>query len=248
MRTRVVTKRSPTKVERFSIWDNLARHEEELRALGATEVDLAPLREAAKAVDAEESAAAKASGANPALDKGTLTDLLAPYLCANGWVVKPPSLVARRWASSAVLKVTNNQEPTDAIGLCYCVLAGLFVLRAWGEGRHDDVMRLVTAPGELANLLPKLEDSSGNCDFNDLLQDYTVLMGTAKKKGWLRIQFQRTLAALRSRISARSTSSASGNTSAQNAPSASTGKSSAPPLQPGSAPSAGKPTVNRKAS
>ena len=142
-RCKVKTIRHPATVERYTIWDNLARHEEELKAIGATEADLAPLREAAKAVDAVETQVARAEGNNPAFDKASLTQLTSPYICANGWTIAPPSFEARRWAAAAVLKVTGGQEPNDAIGIAYCVLAGLFVIRAWGEGRLDDVVRLV---------------------------------------------------------------------------------------------------------
>ena len=245
-RCKVKTIRHPATVERYTIWDNLARHEEELKAVGATEADLAPLREAAKAVDAVETQVAKEQGNNPNLDKGTLTDLTAPYICANGWIVQPPSMEARRWAGAAVIKITGGQEPNDAVGMSYCILAGLFVLRAWGQGRLDEVMRLVTAPGELASLLPKLEDEAGR-DPLALARDYSVLMGyplqpSKKNCPWQVHQYRRILEKLRSRFSANATSASSTSSTGPGAPSASTGTPSAHSRPDSSRPSSGNTT------
>jgi len=183
MPVRKVIKRHPTKVERYTIWDNFERHVAELKAIGAKEKDLAPLKKAAEAVDKEESVDAKKKGKNPALHNKTLTDLAAPYICVNGWTIQPPSKLARRWACNAMLKVTGGETPDDNLGLFYSILAALWALKAWGDGKRDQVMQIITAPGRLAELVPQLEENSKDCNLDDLAEDYYLVMGYSKKNG-----------------------------------------------------------------
>jgi len=193
------------KTERFTIWDNYERHVEELKALGAKARDLDPLKQAAEAVSVEEQKEDREKGRNPALETASYGDITAPYECANQWVIQPPTRPAKRWAAAAMMKVTGGREPDDPIGLAYSILAGLWILKAWGEGRKDLVMKAVTAPGALAELLPALEDQCGDIDVDALALDYQTVMGLGKKNSPARAKYLKTLSKLRKTFSGQST-------------------------------------------
>ena len=181
MPVRKVVKRHPTKVTRYTIWDNFDRHVRELKSIGATDKDLAPLKKAAEAVDKEEQVDAKNKGRNPSLNNKTLSDITVPYTCVNGWVIQPPSKLARRWASNAMLKVTGGEPPSDKLGILYSMLASLWTLKSWGDGKRDAVMQIITAPGRLAELVIQLEDVGAKWDIDALTEDFYLLMGFLKK-------------------------------------------------------------------
>ena len=216
-KTRVKTRVVSDRVEVLTIWDNFERHCRELRAVGAGDKDLAPLKEAAAEVAAEEEKESLATGKNPALNKADLADLTAPRICANGWEIAPPSLSAKRWASTAVLKTTGGVAPNDPVGCGFAILAALWVLRAWGAGRRDEVMQTIAGPGRLADLIPRLQDDSPACDMDALSDDYVALMGLAKKKSLARQRaesaYNKALSSIRMKCSGSSTTGSSLSTS-----------------------------------
>ena len=218
-------------VQRLTIWDNFDRHRDELLAQGAVEADLVPLREAAKTVEAEEQRTAVDMAENPALREGGggILDLTTPRECANGWVVAPPTRMARRWAATAVLKLTGGEEPDDSLAFAFCVVAGLWVLKAWGEGRRDMVMQTVLGSGKLAELIPQLVDKHA-AQIEQLAGDYSELMGF-KKKAEALAAYQTALDSLRLRCSSGSIKASSSATSAPGDPSGLPG----PSTKPGSA-------------
>lgn len=209
MKSRVRTRVVSVNKQRFTIWDNYERHVDELKAIGATDEDLAPLKEAAEAVAAEEEKHDMAAGRNPALADGGLDELQAPHVCANGWEIDPPSLPAKRWASAAMLKVTGGVPPEDPVGTCYAVLAGLWALKTWSDGRQDRVMQAVTAPGVLASLLPELADDLDADAVDVLSEDYMTLMGFSKKKRAAMEIYNQTLSSIREQCFGRSTAESS---------------------------------------
>ena len=201
LRRRVTSKHT----ERYTVWDNYERHCKELKEIGATDEDLKPLKEAAEAVAAAEEQDDRDKGRNPLLENTDLAELTGPHTCVNGWVVQPPTRVARRWASSAMMKVTGGEQPDDALGTAYAVLAGLWALKAWGDDRKDEVMQVVTGPGRLAELLPDLEADAGSTDYDALAGDYSALMGFSKKNGAAMEKYETILASIREKLSDRST-------------------------------------------
>ena len=176
----VLVPKGPPKVEHFDIWDNYRQHCEELRAIGADDDDLALLKKAAEEVWKHEQADALEGGRNQVIDLSPI-DPTSPYTCANGWVFKPPSKVAKRWAANAVMAVTGGREPEPGIGQVYGILAGLWALKACGDGQADVVMRTVCSAGVLAEILPALTDDMGDADIGLLGADYLSLMGLAQK-------------------------------------------------------------------
>lgn len=199
--TRIRTRVLSEKVQRFTIWDNYARHVEELKRIGASDADLAPLNAAAKLVEAQEQADAREKGQNPALEGKSLAEITAPHVCANGWVIRPPTRIAKRWAVSALLKVTGGAEPDEPMGTAYSILAALWALKMWGDGQRDRVMQVIMGPGALAELLPDIEDESGQADLQTLLDDYRFLMDFGKKNSREMVEYQRTLSSIRMRFS-----------------------------------------------
>jgi len=198
---RTVIKPKPERVERFTVWDNYDRHCDELREVGATEQDLADLKEAAKAVESEEEKEAITKNQNPILEENSFQDLTAPHECANGWIIQPPTKPARRWAAAAMMKVTGGDPPDDTIGTLYAVLAGLWVLKMWGEGRADVVMQTVSSAGKLATLLPELEDECEDTDIMALPMDYATAMGFPKKKVSAQKNYEMRLESIRQKCS-----------------------------------------------
>lgn len=216
MPSRTVSRVVEDKVERFTIWDNLSRHEAELREVGAVEADLAPLRAAARAVDEAEQADAAERGDNPHA-AGGLEALAAPRDCANGWTIAPPTRVARRWAALAVMRVTGGRDPADDLALLQSILVGLWCLREWGAGNADAVMRAANGRGRLAELAMELLDApapAGEAVAADALAaDYVALMGLEKKTAAIAAMagYGAALASLRARFSTASTAGSSGS-------------------------------------
>ncbi len=198
-------------VQVYTIWDNFQRHEQELRAMGAQDADIEALRQAAAKVAEEEQAHAQADGQNPEFNQADLEEITAPYTCCNGWVIAPPSKPARRWACTAVLKVTGGAAPTDNIGLLAALTAGLFILLLYGQGESAVAMQLVAAPGTLADKLPDLMDASADASLDSLAADYTYLMGLQKKTP-ARAAYHQALSASRAKCSKSSTTGSSATT------------------------------------
>ena len=185
-----------TTVTRFTIWDNYARHCDELRAVGVPDGGLEELRLAAAAVEEAEQAESRLS-----ID---LERALSPYTTSCGWVIQPPTVAARYWARLALVKVTGGRGPETGLGELLALLAGLLVLRLWGEGRADEVMQLVSSAGTLAERLAHESESVGDLDPDQLGRDWLALMGiqpVGKKKALAR--YRRLLRALAARHSRR---------------------------------------------
>lgn len=246
-RPKVVTRVVSDTVQRFTIWDNLDRHEAELAELGATEEDLQPLRDAAAAVDAAEGAAAEAAGENPVLNAQGLDEITAPVDLPNGWKIQPPTAVARRWAIMAVMKVTGGSVPADDLSAGLSIMAGIWVLWAWGTEQRDTVMQVLTGAGRLAELLPTVQDKLAQIPGDVLTDTYLRLMGLKKKvdrRAEARTAYAALLSSLQTRFSAASTPPSSGSSSGPGARAASGGPSSRSPSRPASSPrSAGSPSA-----
>jgi len=193
------------KTERFTIWDNYERHTGELAAIGATPDELAELKSVAEKVAEEEDRVAREKGRNPAFENSGLPEITAPHTCSNGWVVAPPTLVAKRWASMALLKVTGGEPPQDALATSYAVIAGLWALKTWGDGQKDRVMQTVMADGALASLLPQIEEQFDIQQIDQVAADFQLLMGQSKKNSPALQQYQQTLSKIRRRHSGPST-------------------------------------------
>jgi len=201
--TRVVSK----KVERYTIWDNFARHEQELRSVGATDTDIEVLRKAAAAVDVLERQADIDAGRNPVLERSDLAAVTAPRTCANGWVIAPPTALAGRWAMMGARRRTKGAPPEDHLVVVAMILVSLWVLREWANGRHDAVMTLLMSAGRLSALIPELLDAFEPATFDGLVDDYSALMGidAQKKRVQTTAEYNATLAAIRTRLSASTT-------------------------------------------
>ena len=158
----------------YTILDNYHRHVEELRAVGAQPADLQPLKAAAAAVEAAELEADRLG-----IDVGAAT---APFLSCTGWTIAPPTVAARYWAGLALIKITGGKVPDAVLGEFLALFAGLLILRLWGEGQKDKVMRLVTRPGELAELLATSTEAPKDLDLDKLADEWLVLMGLKKKR------------------------------------------------------------------
>jgi len=195
------------KVERYTIWDNFERHVGELRDRGATEADIELLRKAAAEVDVFERQADIDAGRNPELEHSDLGAMTAPRTCANGWVIQPPTAMARRWAMIASVRLTKGTPPEDPLISAMVVLVSLWVLMMWGNGKKDLVMQVLLAAGRLAELVPELMESFEAGGFEALLDDYLALMGIAEKKtpSPARQQYETLLQEIRTRSSAAST-------------------------------------------
>ncbi len=180
-------------VTHFTIWDNYHRHCDELRAVGAQPSDLQPLRAAAAAVEAAEQEADRLG-----VDVGAAT---APFVSCTGWVIAPPTVAARYWAGLALIKVTGGKAPDAILGEFLALFAGLLILRLWGEGQKDQVMRLVARPGELAELLAELSATALDLDPEKLASEWLQLMGLKKKAAEAR--YAQTLDQLRTTLPLR---------------------------------------------
>ena len=181
-----------TTVVRFTIWDNFERHCLELRAIGAGDADLSELRAAAQAVADAEDAAGKL--------QISLAKATAPFRSVTGWIIKPPTVAARSWARRAVLKATGGKTPAAAsLSELLALLAGLLVLRIWGEGERDLVMELCTAPGALAERLGREADAAGALRPDQLGAEWMQLMGIAPDKKKTSANYRAVLARLRAR-------------------------------------------------
>lgn len=168
--------------EYFTIWDNFKLHCEELEKMGATGAQLEPLKKAAQAVADAEDQQAIDTDQNPALRNDTMDKLLAPVTCSNGWIIPRPSKIAKRYAAIVMMKVTGGQQPDSEMGVTFSIIAALWALRAWGDGRRSAVMQAVMSPGILAELLPDLETEFLGADTDQLAEEYSELMGLSKKK------------------------------------------------------------------
>ena len=174
----------------YTILDNYHRHVEELRAVGAQPADLQPLKAAAAAVEAAELEADRLG-----IDVGAAT---APFLSCTGWTIAPPTVAARYWAGLALIKITGGKAPDAVLGEFLALFAGLLILRLWGEGQKDQVMRLVTRPGELAELLATSTEAPKDLDLDKLADEWLVLMGLKKKAAQAR--YDQMLAQIRTRL------------------------------------------------
>ena len=174
----------------FTIYDNLARHEKELIAIGATESDLLPLRQAAKAVAVEEEKQELELQKNPATEGIALEDLAEPYEACNGWKIPFPTIAAKKWATMSMIKVTGGLEPDSALGTRMALAVGLYVLWSWGQGKKDHVMQLVAGPGNVAESLPTLLDHFEQASSDDMASDWMLLCGISKKKQALLMKYQ----------------------------------------------------------
>lgn len=168
--------RHPVEVQHFTIWDNYERHCQELRAVGVPEAELPYLRQAAQDVEEAEQAEARF--------EINLARATAPFLSCTGWLIQPPTMAARYWARLALVKVTGGAVPDAVIGTTVALMAGLLILRLWGEGRRDDVMRMVTVPGSLAQTMADETERCSSLDPEKLGDEWLALMNIrpAKKK------------------------------------------------------------------
>lgn len=209
-KSRTVTRVVADKVERYTIWDNLARHEIELREIGATDSDLDALRKAAEAVDVLERQEAVETGRNPHLEQADLGLITAPHVCANGWVIQPPSALARRWARVATVKMTDGTAPADGFSSAAVVLVSLWVLMMWPKN-SDAVMRAVMVAGRLAELIPELIDAVEQDHLDSMVDDYVWLMGfgVQKKTAPAMAEYMAMLSRIRKASSDRSTAKSS---------------------------------------
>ena len=236
-RSRVVSE----KITVYTIWDNFSRHEQELRAAGATDAQIEELRVAAAAVSTEEEAYAAQAGRNPAFNAASLADILLPYTSVNGWVIQPPSMIARRWAMTAVMAVTGGREPSTAIGVLHSLIAGLLVLKLYGEGDKSRVLSIVSSDA-LADILPDACDAFAGCPIEAIAVDYMALMGMEKKTA-ARDQYNKILAHLAATCSVALTTPALPPSSPRvTRASANPGQTTRPPRQPSSTPASGNPT------
>ncbi len=225
----------------YTIWDNLARHERELRKLGAKPDQLARLREAAQAVDTEEAAAASQAGRNPAFNKRDLAGIIAPYACCNDWIIQPPSPVAHRWAYTAASMVTGGREPTTSVGTLNVLVAGLLILKLYGDGEKAKVLEIISTD-TLADLLPDACNAFAGCSLDAIALDYITLMGLEKKTPPATHHYRQILQQIRRTLSAPPTTPSSSSTSQPaSADSAPTGDPTSKPPRRSSKPSPGKP-------
>jgi hypothetical protein len=158
-------------VVRLSVWDNYDRHCEELRAVGATDADLAPLRQAAEAVEAAEREEAKLNA--------DLSLATAPFQTACGWIISPPTTAARFWAALCVARVTGGRVPEDGAVQLVALSCGLLALRLWGEGAKTDVMRLANTSDLLAERAAEAAAAQGAAYLDAVSRDWMILMGIA---------------------------------------------------------------------
>lgn len=229
------------KITVYTIWDNFNRHEAELRTIGATDDQIEELRTAAQAVSVEEESAAAQSGRNPEFNQADLADILCPYTCCNDWIIMPPSIIARRWAMTAVMAVTGGREPTTPIGVLHSLVAGLLVLKLYGEGQKGKVLALVSSDA-IADILPEACDAFAGCPLDAIALDYMSLMGMEKKRPALNLYNQ-----IRERIEAAcssnsTTPSSPGTSQPKASASARPGQNTSKRRQPSSVPARGNRT------
>lgn len=172
-----------------TIWDNFAQHSAELLAAGVSEEALGELRVAAESVQEAEQAAQRL--------KINLARATAPYACCTGWFIQPPTMAARYWARMAVVKVTGGHVPSALLGEVLALLAGLLVLRLWGDGRKDQVMQLVATTGALAELLAEEANTCTALDPDKLADDWLALMNIQPDKKKVLASYQAALERLR---------------------------------------------------
>ena len=184
-------KTGPTKVVRLTIWDNFERHCYELRAVGVPEDALDELRAAAQAVEDSEQASERL--------QINLARSTSPFHSCTGWVIKPPTNAARHYARLAVLKATGGKAPDEVIGEVTVLLAGLLMLRLWGEGKKADVFRLLAAPGELAQRLADESDHCTGLDPNNLASEWLAMMNIRPDKKKTQTAYLGVLKSLRQR-------------------------------------------------
>lgn len=142
------------KVIKFSVWDNLARHEKELTARGASADDLQALREAAASV-----AQAERTQKQTALSSRALLDAGRPYeIPALGWTIAPPTKHARFLATATMLQLKPARASTRS-GNVIAVVSALWVLMAMGDGHASEAMRIASDADGLSILLPDLLDT-----------------------------------------------------------------------------------------
>lgn len=133
-----------------SIWQNFDAHSAALKKRGATAPEISRLRSAAQAVED-----AQAAASHSTFDPTTgLQPVSVPVL---NWTIVAPTKEARAWAQRAVLCVTGGTEPSRGLGQLFAILAGLWALREVGDGRVDNVMRVISGDGMMASLVADLE-------------------------------------------------------------------------------------------
>jgi len=162
MQTKVVRKSASS--AHFDIWQNFARHEKELRALGACDREIERLRTAAEAVDNTDNTASPG-----AFDQ--------PHICSNGWVIEPPTFAARKWASTIMLACLGGQDPQSGLAVLYSMAITLWALHAWGQGRKRDVMMASLIPDRQAEVLTQIIPECEHVDIEALARDVRILMG-----------------------------------------------------------------------
>jgi len=190
----------------LTIDDNLARHERELAALGATPEDLEPLRAAAAAVAEVERQEAVAQHRNPALNKSDILDITAPRE-VGPWSIAPPSKPARRWAATAVISWTGGVAPETEPELRIAIVCGLHILDLAGRGETLCAMRLCANPRRLATAVEAVYADLDDVATDALTEHYSALMGldiadAGKKKVLALERYQWTLHSLRTRFGA----------------------------------------------
>jgi hypothetical protein len=195
-----VTREVSTETRVLTIRDNLARHEQELKALGAKDKDLEPLRAAADAVAEVEAEEAVALHRNPALNSSDALQMLSP-VCIGPWEIARPSKPARRWAATAVVSWTGGIPPESEAELRIAMLCGLLCLRESGAGNTLAAMRLCASPRRLAAAVEAVVEEFDEVSADDLATAYSSLMGIdlddplAKKKSRAMAQYLEQFAA-----------------------------------------------------
>jgi hypothetical protein len=178
----VVTRSRPEKVVSYSIRNNFTQHCNELEQLGATGDDVEPLYQQVLLIEKLEEQVDFEQNNSPELRDETLTDHLAPLTCANGWIIARPTLMAKRWAAMAMMKVTGGAEP-DGIGLLYAILAALWALKLCGENKSDQVMQTICGGGALSKMVCDLADQDMHgATLDQISADYAELMFGKKKE------------------------------------------------------------------
>ena len=154
--------------------ENADRHAAELRAAGATPDHLARLEAAAQRVEA--------AAAEDDAFRMDLALALAPYRTSMGLMIQPPTNAARFWARQALVRASNGSLPPSATAQTIALVAGLVVLRLWGDGHHDQAMHAVTSADTLPDLIHQEVGAADVLDANAVARDWLILMGISPEK------------------------------------------------------------------
>jgi len=160
------------KNQSFSIWDNFARHAQELRDVGASDVEIEQLRNAAQLVHE----AVNDTGDVAPINLAVVDE---PITLSNGWKIAAPTKQARFLAREAVSQVTGGKVPETNFGVAIGVAAGLYVLKAVGEGNINEISAALSEHGGMVAIASKvLEELDANeASMNKLGAEYMRLMG-----------------------------------------------------------------------